>query len=166
MSVWKELYHKFFRVKTALFSIFANNYFHIIRLISINIISYVFIRMINFQMYLKILIWDSKKWKVFFISQNFLLYLIIFSEFCWVFGTLQFEKSSNNEIVFGENEKQIFQLQKFGTKWRKVLSFFRIRPFFHRNYKKCSFSFLDNFKIYIAKYAYQQKIYFHQKKEK
>ena len=37
MSVWKK-YHKFFLVKTALFSILANNYFHIIWLISINII--------------------------------------------------------------------------------------------------------------------------------
>jgi hypothetical protein len=60
----KKKYHKFFHVKTVLFSIFANNYYHIIRLISINIILYIFIHMINFQMYLKILIWARKEFSL------------------------------------------------------------------------------------------------------
>ena len=79
MSVWKKKYHKFFRVKTALFSIFANNYFHIIRLISINIILYIFIRMINFQMYLKILIWDLVKY---FIEIFWLLFFSFYFIVC------------------------------------------------------------------------------------
>ena len=49
---------------------------------------------------------NSKNCKVFFIFPKFLLYLIMFSEFCCAFGNLHFEKSSNTAKNFLEKMKK------------------------------------------------------------